>query len=186
MATLEDYEDLAETPVATRPGGKSDLKDLPNGEYQFEITKMHEKSVTGGRLILEIAIEVITDSPHLGMKFDLSYWMNKKDGQTGELLRDEISFNRFRKDLETLGFDTPLWNKANGRSFKAEFNKACAVIEGVRFNGKKVTNDGDDGKKYHNLYVNKRVESDGKPVKFGPEELAVGADPFGGGDGIPN
>ncbi len=169
MATLEDFEEAAETPVASRPGGKLDLKDLPDGDYRFKITGMSEKPVSGGRLLVEIAVEVVGEGALDGAKLDQTYWLTKKDGTI-----DDIAFGRLRKDLETLGFDTPLWNRSNGRSFKQEFAKACVVVIGVGFHGKKATSKG-----YANLYVNSRADDDGKPEKFGPEELAAGDNPFG-------
>lgn len=170
MASLEDFEDAAETPVATRPGGKIDMKDLPDGDYKFAVLGMAEKQIPGGRLLVEIAVEVVSDCPQDGAKLDQVYWLNRKDGSA-----DDIAFGRLRKDLETLGFDTPEWKKSSGRSFSGEFKKACGVVRGVGFHGKKVTKNG-----YPNLYVNRRADDDGKPAKFGPEELAAGAeeDPF--------
>lgn len=174
MAALDEFEDASEAPVATRPGGKIDLKSLPDGDYRFRVTGMRDKKVGKeiGRVLVEIDLEVAGDSVATGALLDQVYWLNKSDGT-----QDTIAFNRLRKDLETLGFDVPNWKPSAGRSFAKEFAKAVNVIKGVEFDGKKVTKGG-----YANLYINARAEDDGKPAKFGPEELDAGEelDPFDG------
>lgn len=169
MASLADFEDKAETAPPTRPGGKSDLDQLPDGKYKFAVVGMTQKTVKGDRLLVEIGIECVTDGQFLGKKFDHVYWLNKDSGD-----RDEMAFDRLRRDLTTLGFDVANWKSSNGRPFAAEFIKACGVISGVQFLSKKVTNK--EG--YPNLFINERVSTDGKPEHFGPAELKAVAAPF--------
>lgn len=169
MASLADFEDKAEVAPPTRPGGKSDLDQLPDGKYKFSISSMVQKETNGGRLLVEIGMECITPGPCDGKKFDHVYWLNKDSGE-----RDEMAFDRLRRDLTTLGFDVANWKSSANRPFAQEFVKACAVIKGVEFNGKKVTNK--EG--YPNLYINERVKGDSRPEKFGPEELKAPANPF--------
>lgn len=173
MASLADFEDKAEAPPPTRPGGKSDLDQLPDGKYKFAVTGMHEKHTKDERLLVEIGIECITDGAYFGKKFDHVYWLNKKDKDSGELVKDDMAFDRLRRDLVTFGFDVANWKTSNGRPFMAEFTKACGIIAGVEFLAKKVTKDG-----YAQLYINERSASDGKPEKFGVEELAAVKAPF--------
>lgn len=168
MASLADFEDKAEVAPPTRPGGKSDLDQLEDGKYKFAVTGMVQKELKSGRLLVEIGLECITPGPFDGKRFDHVYWLNKDDGE-----RDEMAFDRLRRDLTTLGFDVANWKSSAGRPFAGEFVKACAVIKGVEFNGKKVTKD-----KYPNLYINERVTTDGKPEKFGPDELKPVENPF--------
>lgn len=169
MASLADFEDKAETAPPTRPGGKADLDQLADGKYKFTITGMTQKETKDGRLLVEIGLECITPGPADGKKFDHVYWLNKANGE-----RDDMAFDRLRRDLTTLGFDVANWKSTNGRPFAAEFMKACAVIKDVSFDGKKVTNK--EG--YPNLYINTRSADDGKPEKFGPNELKSPDDPF--------
>ena len=169
MASLADFEDKAEVAPPTRPGGKSDLDQLADGKYKFAITGMVQKDTKAGRLLVEIGMECLTAGPSDGKKFDHVYWLNKENGD-----RDEMAFDRLRRDLTTLGFDVVNWKSSANRPFAQEFLKACAVIKGVEFNGKKVTNK--EG--YPNLYINERVATDGKPEKFGPDELKPLDNPF--------
>lgn len=169
MASLADFEDKAEVAPPTRPGGKSDLDQLPDGKYKFAVTGMTQKTTKGDRLLVEIGIECVSDGAYFGKKFDHVYWLNKDSGD-----RDEMAFDRLRRDLTTLGFDVANWKSSSGRPFAAEFLKACGVIAGVEFNGKKVTNK--EG--YPNLYINDRAAGDGKPEKFGESELKTAAAPF--------
>jgi hypothetical protein len=169
MASLADFEDKAEEAPPTRPGGKSDLDQLPDGKYKFAVTGMVQKETKDGRLLVEIGLECLTPGPADGKKFDHVYWLNKREGD-----RDEMAFDRLRRDLTTLGFDVANWKTTNQRPFATEFLKACAVIKGVEFEGKKVTNKED----YANLYINKRVSTDGKPETFGPDELKAPVVPF--------
>src|ERR1043166_3203295 len=164
MASLADFEDKAETAPPTRPGGLSDLDQLPDGKYTFSIFKMAQKETKDGRLLVEIGIECATAGAFDGKKFDHVYWLNKKDKDSGELVKDEMAFDRLRRDLTTLGFDVANWKSSNGRPFAAEFLKECGVIAGVQFLAKKVTKDN-----YPNLYINERSASDGKPLTFGAE-----------------
>lgn len=170
MASLEDFEDEAKVPP-TKPN-VSDLEKLPNGEYTFQVRSLTQKNTDGGRLIVKLALLVISDGEYHDAKVTKDYWLDKKDKDSGECVKDAKAFEFLRRDLITLGFDVPNWNTSTGRPFNGEFKKACAVIGGVEFKGKKVSDRGEkDGTMFHNLYVNKRSDTDGKPSTFGPEEL---------------
>ncbi len=186
MATLEDFDEEAKAPVATRPGGKVDLSSVPNGDYKLRVTSMAERSIAGGFLILEMNYEIVTDGPLYGTKLDKTFWVVNKDQDTGQPKKDADALGRFRKDIAVLGFDVEKWNSDHQRKFGAEFKKACGIIPGVECHAKKTSKAGEKGKVYHNVYINTRAEDDGKSPTFGPEELAAGIDPFGGGNDVPN
>lgn len=141
------------------------LDGITDGDYDFEINEAaHKIKTEKGMLILEINMEILTPGKHQGAKVQHAMFITDRD-----------SANRVGKDLTTLGFDCEEWTKANSRPFSQEILKVAKVLKGLRFKGKKATNKS-DGKVYHNLYVNKRLENDGKPARLGPEQLDA-ADP---------
>lgn len=163
---LEDVDDNF------KPGemaGK--MESLTDGEYDFEVNEAKFKvKAEKGMAIIEMELEVLTAGKHQGTKVQHSLFLTDKD-----------SANRIGKDLKTLGFDCDDWTKANSRPFSKEIQKVHKVLKGLRFKGKKQKND-NNGKTYHNLYINKRLEGDGKPQRLGPEQLdaADPDDPFPG------
>lgn len=155
-------------------GGK--LDDLPDGEYEFTIDAAKIKPKTN-MLILEMDLLVTSEGKHKGQKIQHSLFIKDKD-----------SAARVGKDLKTLGLDCEEWTKANDRPFSGEIMKVPKVLRGLGFRAKKVANrpEGKD-KTYHNLYINKRVPTDGKPERIGPEQLNAPdpeGDPFA--DVFPN
>jgi len=179
-ATLEDLDDGFTTATATYGGGDLELKDLSDGEYEFEVKSMEVKETDAGPLV-KWKLGMLTDGPHSGKTLERTYWLTAKDRNTGQRVRNERQIAELRKDLVTLGFDADLWTKENDRPFSREIGKVSACIVGVCFKAKKKQGaKKDDGSHYQNLYVNERVLTDGKPPKFGPTELAeANADPFG-------
>lgn len=181
--TLEDFDD--DFPTATAPAGRAGkLEDLPDGEYLFEITRCEVKGddeTRGNGPLVTLKLQVLTDGPQFEANVEHTYWLTKKD-DAGQRVKNERDVGQLKKDLETLGFDVKEWTKEHARPFSAELLKAAKAMRGVAFHGKKKTNTGNQGKKFHNLYVNSRSDQDGKPGTFGPAELAAAAaadaDPF--------
>lgn len=154
---LEDFDD------DFVPGtGKASVENLSDGEYDFQIESGAFK-VIKDFAILELTVQVISGGKHAGDHFQHSLFVSDKE-----------SASRVGKDLKTLGFDCDDWTKAGGRPFSKELPKVTRCIKGVRFKGVKKTNKNEEKKKtYHNLYINKRLDTDGLPSKFGPEQLNI-------------
>lgn len=163
MPTLEDYEDEIDN-IPVGGGSNGDLKALPDGEYEFQLTKGAYKVIekTGSECV-DLSFDVVSDGPFCAKTFRHTYWLTNKDG--GGL--NEVSIGILKKDLKTLGFDVDDWRKANGRPFLGELKKALKVMAGgVQFHAKKSSKSG-----YAQLYINRRSATDGKPATFGPAEL---------------
>lgn len=164
MASVVDYDEAMET-IPAGGGTGNDLKNLPDGKYEFGCVKAAFKTVekTGSQCV-DLSIEVLSTGPSEGKKFQHTYWLtNKDDGSV-----NEVSVGILKKDLETLGFDVPLWKKANGRPFSQELKKALKIMEsGIQFHAKKASN----AKGYAQLYIEIRSITDGKPAAFGPAEM---------------
>lgn len=172
---LRKYDEEA----APAKGGATGLRasDLSDGKYEIAIDKAVIKEVKGNN-ILELTMTVLSPGKHEGAQFTNGWFMNDQEG-----------FNRVLGNIfETLGFDTPNWKKANGRPASAEMVKALRWLSGLRFAGRKVTSEkkGKDGKPmpnefWHNIYIDKRLDTDGKPRYIGPVELNEpdADDPFG-------
>jgi len=170
MSTLADYEDKVEDIPAGGGNRGSDLKDLPDGEYEFSIHKSALKTIekTGSELF-EMELEVL-GGPTAGRKYQRAYWLTSKDG--GGI--NEVSIGILKKDLATLGFDVAEWKKANGRSFVTELKKAAKIMPSMQFKAKKATKS-----KYAQLYINARLDGDGKPEKFDAKAMnELTAQPF--------
>lgn len=163
MATLADYEDEIEQ---TKAGaGNAGLTDLPDGKYEFAFVKATYKQVKTGAELVDIQIEVVSDGPQFGKKFQHTYWLTETAEKGGGL--NKVSLGILRKDLKTLGFDEDQWTRANGRPFLEELKKALRVIEkGVQFTGTKKKSGN-----FAQLYIDARSATDGMPAKFGPAEM---------------
>lgn len=66
--------------------------------------------------------------------------------QHAYFFRDQAAVDRLGADLCVLGFDADKWNGRHGRKFSAELSKAVGKLAGIRFQAKKRTYDGRDGK----------------------------------------
>lgn len=152
-------------------GGKPE--DLTDGEYDFTIRDAKVKNLAAkSKLIIELKLDVLTAGKHQGHEIQHTLYISDKDSAV-----------RVGRDLKTLGFDCDNWTRANDRPFSQEIMKIGKVLRGLMFKGKKQTNKGTDGRTFHNLYIQKRLASDGKPTVLGPAELDAADpendDPFG-------
>lgn len=139
------------------------LDDLLDGEYNCAIEKAKLKHlVTKEMMVLELSLEILTPGRDQGSRVQHSVFVK----------RDPESQGRFAELLAILGFDVKEWKKDNGRPFSEEVIKIPVVLEGMRFHAKKSTSTSNN-KTYHNLFINKRDASDGKPSIIGPAELNV-------------
>jgi len=163
--THDDLDDKADdVPAGAGYGGK-ELKNLPDGDYQFEInTASFAPTKKDGHLIFKMEVEVI-DGAMSGNVAEIPHFLTNKDGI------NEVAIGILKKDLKTLGFDADEWKKSANRPLSGELTKAIPLLFGMRFKGKKVTNKNG----YANLYVNERLATDGKPATFGLAELNAAA-----------
>lgn len=158
-----DLESLDDDFVPGEGGKRMTPEDLADGKYEFEVAAAQIK-FPKEYCVLELTVEVISAGLHTGDKVQHAIFVKDKD-----------SAARVGKDLKTLGFDVDEWTKANGRPFSQEFQKVTKCLKGVRFRGTKKANKS-GAKVYHNLYINERMNTDGLPEVFGPEQLDA-ADP---------
>jgi hypothetical protein len=166
-----DTDDLDDAAAKTRKAG---LEGLPDGKYEFQVTKAELKDLRGKPGILAREA-VVFGGEHDGHTVKWDVFLRDKDGNPKEQALSQV-----RKELTALGFDEENWTAAAGRPFTAELRKACVAMAGLRFLGTKKANES-GGKVYQNLHVNERSGTDGRPAKLGAAEIAqaVGAEiPF--------
>jgi hypothetical protein len=163
--TLEELDTRADDVPAGSGYAAKELKNLPDGDYQFEVTGASLAPTKNGQQLFKMELEVI-DGNSAGTVVDVPHFLTNDKGP------NDVAIGILRKDLKTLGFDEENWKKEAGRPFSKELVKASATLCGMRFKGKKVTNKGG----YANLYVNERIATDGKPAKIGAAELNASAD----------
>jgi hypothetical protein len=136
---------------------------LADGDYDMEVAECGTKK-TSNFFIIEAKFTVIEGPTPPGTTIKHAWFISDRD-----------SANRFGKDMITLGLDADEWTTANERPFSKEVEKAVLLLPGLRFRAKKKANESKDGKgqskTYHNLYLNKRLETDGRPARFGAEDL---------------
>lgn len=175
---LDDYDDDFPTATAGR-GNTLDLAKLPDGEYTLAVKAMEVKEGTSAGDIISLKLELLTDGPFFGSLVEKAYFMSKNEN--GIRVKNANQLVQVKDDLKRLGFDTDNWTKEQGRPFSREIKRACAVVVGVTFKGKKKQGGAKNGGGYYqNLYVNDRIPDDGKPEAFGPKEMDdANADPFG-------
>lgn len=168
LAFLNDLDDFEPSNLPVKPDA------LIDGNYEMVFrTAKNSVNPTKGAFIIATELEILSAGKHMGQRVKIDHWI--KDGDS----RDRVI-----KMLIILGFDCDQWTKANNRAFSKEIQNVYKVLPGMRVKAKKATNDGVDvdGKKvtYHNLYINERLLTDGKPARIGPDLLhaADEADPF--------
>ena len=150
-------EGFEKAPMQGMPG-------LPDGKYVLAFKEAELKEKNGGIVILSRSATVIGGEKD-GHEVSWDTWLVGKDGVD----KDKIA--QVRKELETLGFDVENWTRDNNRPFTSELKKALVAMVGMRFEGNKKSNKNANGKVYHNLYIDARDKSDGKPEKLGQEEI---------------
>lgn len=153
----DEFEPAAPASTFCKP------EEIPDGIYDFCIVTAVTKQPKGNFLV-ELGLRIESAGKCEGMVVQHAMFMNDLD-----------SVKRVGRDLKTLGFDTDNWKKANGRPFSVEFEKALKILPGIRVRGRKKTNEKKEQGKvvavYHNLYLDKRLATDGKPEFFGAGEL---------------
>jgi hypothetical protein len=163
MASLTDFDDAA---TAVPAGGiDKKMSALADGEYEFNIEKVVNKSTKSGNLFT-MHLMVMNEGVFAGKLIEHDYWLTgmNKD-KTKEELR-EMTIGQLRADLGKLGFDEENWTVANNRKFFSEFLKAVLLMEGMRFKGKVSKN-----KQYTNFNVVERILGDCQEAKIGEKEL---------------
>ena len=162
MSFNGDIDNELDTAADTVPterqaaGGGGNLNKLPDGPHQFIIADGEFKT-TANSVIFTLKIGVTVEGQdYIGEK---TYWLK---GQKGV---DERSINGLKADLAVLGFDVPAWTVANGRPFTSQLKVIKPILAGLAFKGAKKTNPNKKkpDEPYVNIYVNERVEGDGKP-----------------------
>jgi hypothetical protein len=164
---LEVFDD--DFKPASPVGGEIQAADLADGEYTFEIVEAKIKMPKGNTL-LELLLQVLTPGDHEGKTLAQTYWLN-----------DPEDAARVGRVLLNLGFDADRWQKALGRPFSKELPKAVRLLPGLRVQATKKINEvaataTKPARTFHNIYLNKRAPTDGKPATFGPQELNQVAD----------
>lgn len=162
---LDKYDDDADQ---VAPGGRGGLGLLADGnDYDMEIESAELKETTSGHDIFKMKLVVIGGPSKVGKEIDYDEFLTTKDKKSGGITISEVKLGIVKKNLETLGFDSGEWTKANGRPFSKEIAKAILLLPGLRFTASKTTKDG-----YANLkIVARNFTADRKPEKFGPAEL---------------
>lgn len=121
-----------------RPG----IATLVDGSYEFEIVSVDlTRTAQSMDAILKLGIRATS-----GPLVELAYFF-----------KDQRGVNKCGADLSALGF--PEFLKSGG--FSAKLKGALPKLRGVRFRATKLTEEGKDGKTYHNLYVSGRVSANG-------------------------
>jgi hypothetical protein len=107
-------------------GFSNKLEDLPDGDYEFLITKTAMKrNEKVGYPIFEMTLQVLS---------------GERAGVTGTkavFFKEQGNVDIFAGELGKLGFDTKNWTVANKRPFSVEFSKAIPQLPGLAFKGVK-------------------------------------------------
>lgn len=164
---LDKYDDDVDTVPS---GGRAGVGSLMNGKgYKLCVESAELKETSGGHDIFKMKVLVLEGPSKTGLEFDIDTFLTKKakdESGNERIVMNDVKIGILKKDLETLGFDTPEWSKANGRPFSKELPKAVLCLPGVQFIADKSQKDD-----FHNLKIVSRAAGDNKPEKFGPAEL---------------
>ena len=107
-------------------GFSNKLEDIPDGEYQFLITKAEmRKNASAGYSILDMTLRVL-DGDRAGT-----------EGSKPVFFKEQQNVNIFMGELRVLGFDVDNWTVAKQRPFSSELVKARLQLPGLAFKGKK-------------------------------------------------
>lgn len=164
MFDLKQFDKEAKPSEATY----ASAKDLPDGDYDFEIVsaafKTAKKKETKEEMtILEMDLLVLSPAAH-----------HDKRVPRSSFLTSQKAFDVLLADLKRLGFDSDQWTVANNRPASDELDKAIKLMPGLRFSSKKETNG-----TFHNINIRERLGTDGKPQTFDAKALnEAPADPF--------
>lgn len=183
MTSIEDLDDDFTSVKGDGKATSDKMESLPEGDYVFQITKGESKSTNNGPLVTLHLCTLAPGTAFDGLEIKRDYWLTEKDRATGERVKSTRNIDLLKKDLKTLGFDVDNWTKDAGRPFSIELPKAFGVIAGIRFHAKKSikakeTKPNEPQGFWHNLFVNARDKSDGKPEAFGAAELEAASFEF--------
>ncbi len=169
-SAFSDFDDTFETAQAKPQYASDQSKAVLDGKYNCEIKGGIPKETTSGK-VFTFLTTIISDGPYKGYSLERTIFMFKKNGTDEEKAAYiEKRVAELKADLSKLGFDVPNWTKANGRPFGVQLDIACEMMKGLVVQMTKKTND------MANVYIDKRLpDLDGKPAKFGAEEMKAGA-----------
>ncbi len=167
---MSDFAELESFDSSFKPqesGMRLGLEILPDGDYDFQITSMVlERTKKENTLILRQGLRVLSGSHGVGKELERAYFF--KSQQNVDILGG---------DLCRLNFDADKWTTANNRPFSKELQAVLPKCVGLRFRGKKSSN-ADNGKTYHNLYINSLITGGSVPVTAGNPPLDESTIPF--------
>lgn len=145
---------------AAKQAARGGIEALPDGKYEFEVTRCEVKEV--GQNLIYLREAVVLGGDFDGHKVAWDTFIQSKGEVRDRAVKDVT------KDLETLGFPADAW--LDDEVWLDMVIASAAAVVGRRFKGTKKENES-GGKKYQNLYVNERLATDGKPARFADEDL---------------
>lgn len=160
MSDFNELDEAADKPM------KGEMKDLPDGEYTFEVKAATIKKLPPVGVMFSLAMVVADDGPVKGMTVEQPYFLYNNAKGTKPAGLNEMAMKQLKDDLKTASFDVADWKKENDRPFSAELGKAVHVLTGMVVRGKKSTKG-----EYTNFKLLGRGEGDTKPNPVGAAEL---------------
>lgn len=128
---------------------------LRDGAFELKIVDAQTDLITVDNAqapVLRVDLVVLPGSPQEGTAFQKVYWL------TGS-----IEVNILGADLVTLGIDADRW-PSQGRRFSDGIMEAAPQLVGRCFKATKKAKAGKNGKTFHNLYVNERINGPAAPM----------------------
>ena len=137
---------------------------LPDGDHTLQVlyaeTDLVGKDADKKQPVLRVGLRA-TEGKAKGLSLESVYWLN-----------DQQNINRLGTDLFVLGFEKP-----PTMAFSDFLYEVMSKLVGIHLRAHKKTNEGkgpNQGKQYHNLYVNARVAGSAAPMPTFQQPALVG------------
>ncbi len=163
MVDFSQFDDDFNAPKKAKGKFNSDNAALlDDGNYEMQVTGATTKEINGNPVVT-ITLLVTGETPFAGWFVEKPYFLVKKDGT-----KDSRKVQDLRDDLATMGFDTTGWKLGTHLPLALKAMVGCGVKVKKKAGG--------DHGQFANLYLNGRLDTDGKPAQFTIADLEAQAE----------
>lgn len=154
LAELEELDGKQIKPAEGQR--KPEIKDMPEGTYDFEIVAGEFKKTEEGKMLFQFVIRILGGNNDGIICTTPAFWLRETDGTW-----DEKKVASLKADLITLNFDADKWE--GDRTFSKEMLKVMPKLKGIKARGIRNNKPGKNGKIYNNFNISTKLPANYVP-----------------------
>ena len=174
LAELEELDGKSIKPAEGQR--KPEIKDMPEGTYDFEIVSGEFRKTEDGKMLFQFTLRILGGNNDGIICTAPAFWLKGDDGSW-----DEKKVASLKADLITLGFDSDKWE--GDRTFAKEMAKVMPKLKGIKARGIRKNNPY-KGKIYNNFNISTKLPANYIPSPAVAPKFDFG-EPASKGEEIP-